>query len=180
MLVKLEPHCGDTVYSDISHASAPFPLPTFVAAIERTFNHNMKRIILLLAAALQTVLLFAQATPPDTLASSKHSKKHAHNLLEAFEHGHFHGNFRTFLMATDNTRQLSDYHAWAAGGGLHFSSAPWHGVSFGIGGLFNYNLASSDLGAKDSITGAANHYEIGLFDVQDPQNKKNLDRIKEL
>ena len=140
----------------------------------------MKRIILLLAAALQTVLLFAQATPSDTLASSKHPKKHAHSLLEAFEHGHFHGNFRTFLMATDNTRQLSDYHAWAAGGGLHFSSAPWHGVSFGIGGLFNYNLASSDLGAKDSITGASNRYEIGLFDVQDPKNKNNLDRIEEL
>jgi hypothetical protein len=110
----------------------------------------------------------------------EHSKKEATNLLEAFEHGHFHGHFRTYFMATDNTRQLSDYYAWAGGGGLHFSSAPWHGFNFGIGGVFNFNLASSDLGAKDSLTGAANRYEIGLFDVEDPYNRDDLDRIEEL
>lgn len=107
-------------------------------------------------------------------------EKKATSLLEAFEHGHFHGHFRTYFMATDNTRQLSDYHAWAAGGGLHFNSAPWHGFNFGIGGVFNFNLASSDLGAKDSLTGAVNRYEIGLFDVEDPYNRNDLDRIEEL
>lgn len=82
-------------------------------------------------------------------------------------------------MATDNARELSDYHALAAGGGLQFSTAPWHGFSFGIGGIFNYNLASSDLSAKDALTGAVNRYEIGLFDVEDPTNRRNLDRMEE-
>ncbi len=133
----------------------------------------MKRTILLLAGSLQAVLLLAQSVDPNPTESPK-----ANNLLEAFQHGHFHGSFRTFLMATDNTRALTDYYALAAGGGLHFSTAPFHGFSFGIGGVFNYNLASSDLTRKDPTTGAVNRYEIGLFDVKDPSNRKNLDRME--
>ncbi len=147
----------------------------------------MKRIHLLLVAVLQATLLFGQESQtevpqPDTTHGpvTETPKRHAQNLLEAFEHGHFHGHFRTFFMATDNARELSDYYALAAGGGMHFSTAPWHGFSFGLGGLFNYNLASSDLGARDSITGAFNRYEIGLFDVEDPNNRADLDRIEEL
>lgn len=147
----------------------------------------MKRIRLLFIAALHANLLVGQQTKPEvptTLSQNgpekELQKKHATNLLEAFEHGHFHGNFRTFFLATDNTDALSDYHALAAGGGLHFNTAPWHGFSFGIGGLFNYNLTSSDLNAKDSLTGALNRYEIGLFDVENPENKTDLDRIEEL
>lgn len=136
----------------------------------------MKRTILLLAGALQASVLFTQTAQPTTTEP----KPPATNLLEAFEHGHFHGHFRTYFMATDNARDLSDYHALAAGGGLHFSTAPWHGFSFGVGGLFNYNLASSDLAARDSLTGAVNRYEIGLFDVEDPENRNDLDRIEEL
>lgn len=140
----------------------------------------MKRAILILAGILQAFLVFAQTAQPvpaEPLTVPEHQIK---NLLDAFKHGHFHGSFRTFLMATDNARQLSDYNAWAAGGNLHFSSAPWHGFNFGLGGGFNFNLASSDLGAKDSITGAINRYEIGLFDVEDPKNRNNLDRMEEL
>lgn len=138
----------------------------------------MKRTALFWPALLALVSLSAQTTPEQH--SGGHSPKKAEDLLEAFEHGHFHGSFRTFLMATDNARNLSDYHAWAAGGTLHFSSAPWHGFSFGLGGVFNYNLASSNLAAKDSVTGAVNRYEIGLFDVENPENRNDLDRIEEL
>lgn len=139
----------------------------------------MKRIVFSITALFFAVVLFAQhpAEPADT---SKTKGKHAASLLEAFEHGHFHGHFRSFFMATDNERQLSDYYALAAGGGLHFSTAPWKGFSFGIGGIFHYNLASSDLAAKDPLTGAVNRYEIGLFDVEDPENRNDLDRIEEL
>lgn len=104
--------------------------------------------------------------------------KNAATLLEAFEGGRFQGHFRTFFMATDNARQLSDYHALAAGGDLGFQSAPFHGFSMGIGGMFNFNLLSSDLRAKDSLTGATNRYEVGLFDVENPDNRKDLDRLE--
>lgn len=100
-------------------------------------------------------------------------------LIDAFKNGHFQGSFRTFFMATDNTRNLSDYYALAAGGGLKFNTAAWHGFSMGIGGVFNFNLASSDLSAIDSTTGAKNRYESGLFDVENANNKKDLDRMEE-
>ncbi|MFN0213735.1 MAG: OprD family outer membrane porin [Saprospiraceae bacterium] len=128
---------------------------------------------------LQTGLLFSQITQA-SVADSLPAVKRADNLLDAFKHGHFQGNFRSYLMATDNARQMSDYYALAAGGSLQFASAPWHGVSFGLGGMFNFKLASSDLSAKDSLTGAVNRYEIGLFDVNNPKNRKNLDRTEEL
>lgn len=111
--------------------------------------------------------------------SSLHPPK-AYNLLQAFEHGQFHGNFRSFFMATDNAPGLSDYFALAAGGGLHFNSAPWHGFSFGIGGIFNFNITSSDFSLTDPATGASNRYELGLFDIENPRNKHDLDRIEEL
>lgn len=129
----------------------------------------MKRILLLAAAVWQAALLPAQ----DTLRTAP-----ATNLPEAFKKGHFDGSFRTYFMATDNARDLSDYYALAAGGGLNFRSSPFHGISFGIGGIFNYNLASSDLSAKDPRTGALNRYEIGLFDVKDPKNRNDLDRME--
>lgn len=114
--------------------------------------------------------LFAQSAPTDTT-------HHAHTMLEMFSKGSHHGHFRSFMMATDNERYLTDYYAWAAGGDLHFHSAGFHGFSFGIGGNFHFNLASSDLSRRDSVTGAANRYEIGLFDVENPSNRNDLDRM---
>ncbi|MCC7467276.1 MAG: OprD family outer membrane porin [Saprospiraceae bacterium] len=136
----------------------------------------MKRILLFVSAWLMLATLWAQNTSEQQAGGTPQK---AENLQEVFKNGQFHGSFRTFLMATDNARDLSDYHAWAAGGTLGFVSAPLHGFSFGLGGVFNYNLASSDLGAKDSITGAVKRYEIGLFDVQRPDNKNDLDRLEE-
>lgn len=136
----------------------------------------MKRIALLLTAILNVFFLFAQqhiTEMPDT-------QPNINNLRAAFEHGHFHGSFRSYFMATDNARQLSDYYALAAGGSLHFNTAAWHGFRFGLGGVFNFNLSSSGLSAKDSLTGAVNRYEIGLFDVENPGNRSDLDRIEEL
>lgn len=146
----------------------------------------MKPSLLLAAATIWADSLSGQdslSLPcpiPDAPHASVIHKAHATNLLEAFEHGHFHGHFRTYFMATDNARSLTDYCAWAGGGGLHFSTASWHGFSFGIGGAFNFNLASTDLAKKDPTTGAVNRYEIGLFDVEKPSNRNNLDRIEEL
>ncbi len=145
----------------------------------------MKRIFLLLVVASQGMLLFGQQAQPKVNTAPKASltvTQHttADSLRRAFEHGHFNGSFRTYFMATDNARNLSDYYALAGGGGLRFNSAPWHGLSFGIGGMFIYNFTSSNLSAKDSITGASSRYEIGLFDVTDPGNRNDLARIQEL
>lgn len=137
----------------------------------------MKRIVVLITGLLQVIAMPAQQSLPETshLADPK-----INHLLQAFQQGRFNGSFRSFFMATDNARNLSDYDALAAGGELHFHTATWHGFSMGIGGAFNYKLAASDLSAKDSITGAVNRYEIGLFDVEDPHNRYKLHRMEEL
>lgn len=138
----------------------------------------MTRTALLLSGMLNLGVLTAQQPAPAGTATE--ITPHATTLPEAFGQGQFHGSFRTYWMATDNARQLTDYYAWAAGGGLHFNTASFYGFRFGLGGAFNFNLNSSDLAAKDSATGAANRYEIGLFDVEDPANRDNLHRLEEL
>lgn len=148
----------------------------------------MKNALFLLVALFSARFLAAQ----DSLTLSNrpvHEKKRedaaqsgsrsAGNLREAFQHGQFSGSFRSFFMATDNAAALTDYYALAGGGGLRFSTLPLHGFSMGVGGIFNFNLASSDLKKKDPSTGASNRYEIGLFDVQNPDNRNDLDRMEE-
>ncbi len=101
-------------------------------------------------------------------------------IRDAFRHGVAQGHFRYYFMGTDNAPGLKDYFANAAGGGLRFESAPFYGFQFAISGFYIFNLASSDLGAVDSTTGQKNRYEIGLFDLEDPYNHKDLDRLEEL
>ncbi len=102
------------------------------------------------------------------------------SILSAFRRGKFSGNFRYFLMATDNSQSLTDYYANAIGGGIKFETARLKNFQFGVSGYFIFNLGSSDLRIPDPSTGQHNRYEIGLFDIEDPNNKKNIDRLEEL
>jgi hypothetical protein len=114
--------------------------------------------------------------PEDSLLDESHR---SNTLLQSFKKGVFHGQFRYFFMATDNAPGLSDYFANAGGGGVRYESASFHGFHFGAGGFFIFNLGSSDLGRTDPKTNQANRYEIGLFDVNDPYNHKDIDRLEE-
>ena len=82
-------------------------------------------------------------------------------------------------MFTDNQVELSDYYALAGGGGIRYETAPYHGLQFAVSGFYIFNLASSDLGIPDSLSGSKSRYELGLFDLEDPENKKDLDRLEE-
>ncbi len=83
-------------------------------------------------------------------------------------------------MATDNEQNLTDYYANAAGGGLRFETAPFRRLQFGVSGFYIFNIGSSDLSQVDFLSGQTNRYEIGLFDIENPRNKKDLDRLEEL
>src|SRR5687767_12873570 len=102
------------------------------------------------------------------------------SLLSAFKRGHFNGHFRYFFMSTQNQKGLTDYFANAAGGGLRYETAKFHGFQFAVSGFYTYNIGSSVLGKVDSITGQSNRYEMALFDVEDPSNKNDIDRLEEL
>lgn len=101
-------------------------------------------------------------------------------LLYAFKSGHFSGHFRYFLMATDNQKGIRDFYANAMGGGIRYETARFHGFQLGISGYFVFNLGSSNLAVNDNVGAPASRYEIGLFDITDPENRNDIDRLEEL
>jgi hypothetical protein len=102
------------------------------------------------------------------------------SILNAFKKENFSGHFRYFFMATDNERGLTDYYANALGTGLKFETAKFHNFQIGVSGYYILNIGSSDLATKDPTTNSSNRYEVGLFDVVNPTNKKNLSQLGEL
>ena len=107
-------------------------------------------------------------------------KADSNSLLSVFRNGKTEGHFRYFFMGTDNKKGLTDYHAHATGGGLSYKTASFHGFRLGIGGFFISNTGSSDLIKPDPSTQQLNRYEIGLFDIENPSNKNDIDRLEEL
>lgn len=146
----------------------------------------MKRltlVLLLVIAAYMHSLAQHQDVPskPNMWKSvPKDSIKESDQLINYFKAGHMQGHFRYYFMATDNAEGLTDYFANAGGGGLRFESAPFHGIQFGVSGFYFFNILSSDLTVRDPKTNMANRYELGLFDVENPGNKKDMDRLEEL
>lgn len=102
------------------------------------------------------------------------------SLLFALQNGQGSGHFRYYFSATDNNGNLTDYYANAIGGGLRYESAPFHHFQIGVSGFYVFNIGSSDLSQADTTTNQFNRYEIGLFDIEDPTNKKDIDRLEEL
>jgi hypothetical protein len=144
----------------------------------------MKRIVTV--AVLLVIVSIANAQhqevfeKPEMYKGKQVQTEDSTSLLSAFKKGHFNGHFRYYFMSTQNQKGLTDYYANAAGGGLRYETAKFHGFQFAVSGFYTFNIGSSDLGKADSTTGQYNRYEIALFDVEDPYNKKDNDRLEEL
>ncbi|MEY3236801.1 MAG: hypothetical protein RI883_902 [Bacteroidota bacterium] len=102
------------------------------------------------------------------------------SILHAFKSGTTQGHFRYFFSSTTNEGNLSDYYANAIGGGLRYETAKYKNFQFAVSGFYFFNIKSSDLHIPDSLTGQLNRYEIGLFDIENPDNHKDMDRLEEL
>lgn len=100
-------------------------------------------------------------------------------LIDFFREGTIDGHFRNFFSYTKNGHGLTDWYANAAGGGIRFETAKFYGFQLAVSGFYIFNISSSDLSAPDPTTGVRNRYEIGLFNVEDFTNTKNLDRLEE-
>lgn len=144
----------------------------------------IKTPLLVISVLLAAGNLFAQhqelGEKPSIWHGKEKSDSASNSLLNAFRKGTMHGHLRYFFMETNNTGELSDYYANAAGGGIKFVTAPIKGFQLGISGFFTFNIGSSPLGEPDPKTGAGNRYEIGLFDQQDHYNTSDIDRLEEL
>ncbi len=87
---------------------------------------------------------------------------------------------RSYFMSTINEGALKDDYALAQGAGIGLLTVPVKGFQLGVAGYFIFNLVSSDLSKPDAISGGNNRYEIGQFDVSNPKNKHDLDRLEDL
>ena len=145
---------------------------------------NNKLILSALTIIISISSIFAQHQEtnekPLVYKGAKHHVPDSNTVLYAFKKGSFHGHFRYFFMATDNTRELTDYWANAAGGGLHYQTAKFRNFQFGVSGFYVFNIGSIQLDTLDASTGQQNRYEIGLFDQEDPHNHRDIDRLEEL
>ena len=101
------------------------------------------------------------------------------NKHKGFKLGTIHGNLRSFFSSNFNKNSDIEY-AQAVGGGIQFISKPVYHVKLGVSGFFVYDAFSSDLTKAHPLSGALNRYELGLYDITDPANKKDVNRIEEL
>ena len=100
-------------------------------------------------------------------------------IAKAFQYGTLQGHFRYFFMNTINEGPLTNYYANSGGGGIRYETAPYRGLQFAVSGFYIFNLHSSPLGGIDTLAFNGNRYELGLFDIENPENKKDLDRLEE-
>ena len=101
-------------------------------------------------------------------------------VKQFFLDGKVGGHVRNFFMNTTNNKALSDHYANAIGFELNYETARIKGFNLGIAGLFTFNTFSSKLDALDLLTSKAARLETELFDIEDPKNKSDLDRLDEL
>lgn len=87
---------------------------------------------------------------------------------------------RTYFMATDNYGPLTDYYSLAMGAGIGYQTPNYKGFTAGFSGFFLFNVISNDLGAVDPLGRGKSRYELGNFDLQDPYNRANLERLESL
>lgn len=138
-------------------------------------NFRFRFILLFVVVGFKS--FYSQATePPFITIKSKDSL----SIKDSSARSNWVAHTRTFLMSTINEGKLKDDYALASGAGIGLLTKKVYGFQIGVTGFFIYNLASSKIDLPDSITKSLNRYEIGLFDIENPSNKNDLDRLEEL
>ncbi len=132
-----------------------------------------------LIRGLFTLILLLSVFNLQSQENARPVSKDTNTLQYALRKGQFDAHFRMFFMTTDNQRPLTDYYALAFGGGVRYETGKFKGFQVGVGGFFIWNLASSNLAIPDSLTGVKNRYEIGQFDMENPKNKNDMDRLED-
>lgn len=109
------------------------------------------------------------------------AEKDTNTLSHFFEKGRFYGHARSYMSGTINQGDLTDYYAWGIGAGIGYETPKFFKrFQVGLSGFFMFNVKSSDLSKIDPKTNQSNRYEIGLFDIERPNDHEDLDRLEEL
>ncbi len=98
---------------------------------------------------------------------------------KVLKEGRFEFHLRSYFMATQNQGNLLDYQTWGTGAGIGYFSPRWKGLGMGFSGFFVFRHFENNVTATDPLTQSSNRYEILLYDLQNPNNHKDLDRLEE-
>jgi hypothetical protein len=141
--------------------------------------------ILLAASLLAGTFAWAQH-PRDTVHPYDDShpdslhREEIHSLRDLFKTGHWNGHIRNHSMITQHQDGFKTQYANAIGMKIDFSTGRYKGFELGIAGLFTFDVYSSDLAEPDPLSGRLPVFELQLYDVNDPTNKHELDRLEAL
>jgi len=102
------------------------------------------------------------------------------SINDIFTKGTWGGHVRNYFMVTDHIGDYKTQYADAIGMKIHYTTAEYRGFSMALGGIFSFDLFSSDLVELDPRAGRYPAYELQLFDIENPKNKYDLDRLEEL
>lgn len=130
---------------------------------------------ILLVALVQTGNAQANLHPTDSLRLAPKE-----SLAEQIRGGEIEFHLRSFFMGTSNRGILTDYHTQAIGAGIGYTSKPFKGFEVGFSGFFVFQLYAHNLDKMDPTTGNVNRYEVLLYDMNDLENTKDLDRLEYL
>lgn len=89
-------------------------------------------------------------------------------------------HLRSFFMGTQNKGTLTNYHTKAIGAGIGYYSPFFKGFQFGFSGFFVFQFYAHNLNKADPTTGNVNRYEVLLYDMNNIENTKDLDRLEDL
>lgn len=115
----------------------------------------------------------------DSVKHGSFNPNEAHSFHEWFKNGHVSGLFRSNSIQAYRPKSDNFSAALGLGGRIYYHSAYWHGLQMGIGGIYTYNVLSSDL-SNSTENPYTPKWERQLFDLSDPNNKHDLDRLEEL
>lgn len=125
-----------------------------------------------------------------TITGVAQHHKHGHKIItdndsvapslgRDLDKGTFEFHKRSFFMQTMNKGDLLNYNALASGAGLGYYSPSFKGFHIGFSGFFVFQLFENNIYKADTITNNTNRYEILLFDMNDFENTRDLDRLEE-
>lgn len=139
----------------------------------------MKRLILLIGVSFCSLAI--------AVAQGHHTAEEDTVIIEArtikdfFHSGVFGGHVRYYGMATmHESEAIQSRYANAIGARIDYRSAYFHGFQFGLTGLFTFDLLSSRLDNPEFARGLYPKFELQLFDINDPHNTYDMDRLDEL
>jgi hypothetical protein len=112
-------------------------------------------------------------------AAAQQAEQPDKKLRSFFERGEFDLHARSFFMSTLNKKELPDFSTLGVGAGIGYRSPYYKNFRIGISGFFIFQLYEHNL-VDATSRGLGSRYELTLYDMNDPENRQDLDRLEEL